>query len=593
MKQLLTGDEAVARGAWESGVMFAAAYPGTPSTEILENLSAYDEVTAEWAPNEKVALESAAGASLAGVRAIAAMKHVGLNVAADPLFTFSYTGVGGGTVIVTADEPGMYSSQNEQDNRNYAKAAKLPMLEPADSEECLRMTKLAFEISERFDTPVLLRMTTRICHSKSVVTVGPRRLPEAQPYRRQISKYVCTPANATKLRIRKESQLEALQQFAEATPFNRVEYHDKAVGVVCSGDCYYYAREVLGENASYLKLGFTYPLPEKLIADFCSSVDKLYVIEENDPYLEEAIRMLGFFPIGKMLFPRWGEMTPDVLRRALYGETLPTLSFDESKVVPRPPTLCAGCPHRGFFYELGRRKNVMITGDIGCYTLGSAKPFAALDSCICMGASLSMGHGAAKAFQALGADTKVVSVLGDSTFFHTGINSLLNNAYNGGANVNVVLDNRITGMTGHQDNPGSGYTAKGESTYAVDIADVARAFGIRYVRTVNPNNLQQVRETLDTFLTLDEPSVIITRWPCALKKFSSEDRTEFPGAFSQKLTVDRDRCIGCRLCMAAGCPALSFDAVAKKAVVDGIQCLGCGVCSQICPKGAIGKKEAE
>ena len=590
MKQLLTGDEAVARGAWEAGVVFAAAYPGTPSTEILENLSAYDEIIAEWAPNEKVALEAAAGASLAGVRAIASMKHVGLNVAADPLFTFSYTGVNGGAVIVTADEPGMYSSQNEQDNRNYAKAAKLPMLEPADSEECLRMTKLAFDISERFDTPVLLRLTTRICHSKSVVATGARHDAEAKPYSRQIAKYVCTPANATKLRVRKESQLEALQQFSEATPLNRVEYHDKAIGVVCSGDCYYYAKEVFGETASYLKLGMTYPLPEKLIADFCASVDKLYVIEENDPYLEEAVRMLGFFPIGKSLFPRWGEMTPDVLRRALYGKTLPAPEFDAAKVVPRPPTLCAGCPHRGFFYELGRRKNVMVTGDIGCYTLGSAKPFAALDSCICMGASLSMGHGAAKAFRALGADTQVVSVLGDSTFFHTGINSLLNNAYNGGANVNVVLDNRITGMTGHQENPGSGYTAKGEPTYAVNIEEVARAFGIRHVRTIDPNDLQQVRRTLDEFLALGEPSVIVTRWPCALKKFSGEDKAEFPAAFTEKLSVDAARCVGCRACMAAGCPALSFDAAAKKAVIDGIQCLGCGVCSQICPKQAIGKE---
>ena len=591
MKKLMTGDEAVARGAWEAGVVFAAAYPGTPSTEILENLSKFDEIEAEWAPNEKVALEAAIGASLAGARSIASMKHVGINVAADPLFTFAYTGVNGGSVIVTADEPGMFSSQNEQDNRNYAKAAKIPMLEPADSAECLAMTKMAFDISEQYDTPVLLRMTTRVCHSKSVVSLGERTEVALKEYSRNIGKYVCVPAVARVLRVKMEDRLAALKECAENSEWNRAEYHDKSIGVVCSGDCYYYAKEVLGDNASYLKLGFTYPLPTQKIAEFCSQVDKIYVIEENDPYLEDCIRQLGFAPLGKDVFPNWGEMTPDVLRKAIYGSTLPAPAFDDAKVVNRPPSLCAGCPHRGFFYEIGRRKDVMVCGDIGCYTLGSGKPFNALDSTICMGASISMAHGAAKALKAYDNKMKVVSVIGDSTFFHTGINSLLNTAYNGGACVNVILDNRITGMTGHQENPGSGYTVKGDPTFAVSIAEVAKVFGFKHIRTIDPNNLKEVKQTLDEFLALDEPSVIITRWPCALKKFSREDKEEFSDAFDgSKYAVDAEKCIGCKVCMRAGCPALSFDKSAQKAVIDKTSCLGCGVCAQLCGKEAIVKE---
>ncbi|MCR4962410.1 MAG: indolepyruvate ferredoxin oxidoreductase subunit alpha [Firmicutes bacterium] len=590
MKKLLTGDEAIARGAYEAGVHFAAAYPGTPSTEILENLAKYPEVYAEWSPNEKVALEGAIGASVAGGRSIASMKHVGLNVAADPLFTFAYTGVNGGAVVVTADEPAMYSSQNEQDNRNYAKAAKLPMLEPADSQECLDMAKLAFEISESFDTPVLMRLTTRVCHAKSLVQCGQRQEAPVRDYHRQMDKYVCVPAVSRKLRVKVAERMAKLAEYSEKTPLNFAQYNDLQAGVITSGDCYFYAQEVFGDTVSYLKLGMTNPLPANLIREFCQKVGKIYVIEENDPYLEDAVRQLGFDPIGQALFPYTGELTPEVIRKAVFGQALPSIEYDQSKVVGRPPTLCAGCPHRGFFYEIGRRKDIMVCGDIGCYALGSAKPFNAIDTTICMGASISMGHGAQKIFKLGDKPTKVVSVLGDSTFFHTGINSLINVAYNQSSTVNIILDNRITGMTGHQENPGSGYTVKGEPTNLIDIETLVKALGFRHVRTVDPNDLDTLKKTLDEFLDLDEPSVIITRWPCALKKFSQEDKAEFTDAFSQKYTVDTDTCIGCRICMRAGCPALSFDQQAKKAKVDKVQCLGCGVCAQICPKQAIIKE---
>ncbi len=591
MRTLMTGDEAIARGAYEAGVVFAAAYPGTPSTEILENLAHYPEIYSEWSPNEKVALEGAIGASIAGGRAIASMKHVGLNVAADPLFTFAYTGVNGGTVIITADEPGQYSSQNEQDNRNYAKAAKIPMLEPSDSQECLDMTKLAFDISEQFDTPVLIRMTTRVCHSKSPVITGERPEVTLKPYERKGNKYVCVPAVAKKLRVNIESRTAKLKEFSEKCIYNKAEYNAESnIGVISSGISYYYAKEVFGSGVSHLKLAMTWPLPLDLIKDFCDRMEKIYIIEENDPYLEEAVRALGFKPLGKDIFPPYDEMTPDTIRKSLFGETLPTISAHTEVVINRPPTLCAGCPHRGFFYEIAKRKNVMISGDIGCYTLGMAPPYNAMDSTICMGASLSIGHGAQRVFDMTDRGTRVVSVLGDSTFFHTGMNSLLNVAYNQSNTINVILDNRITGMTGHQDNPGSGYTASGESAPMIKIEDVAKAFGFRNIRVVNPNDLQQVSDVLDELLALDEPSVLITRWPCALKKFSPEDKMEFAGAYTDKFAVDQDTCIGCKLCMKAGCPALSFDTKAKKAAISRTQCLGCSVCAQVCPKDAI-KKE--
>lgn len=593
MKQLLTGDEAIARGAYEAGVHFASAYPGTPSTEILETISKYTEVCAEWAPNEKVALEAAIGASIAGGRALASMKHVGLNVAADPFFTFAYTGVNGGAVIISADEPGQHSAQNEQDNRNYAKAARVPMFEPANSQECRDMVVEAYEVSEKYDCPVLIRMTTRVCHGKSIVDCGERKEVAIRGYQKDVKKYVCVPANAKVLRKNLEVKLEKLRDYAETTSFNFEEMNGTSVGVITSGACYHYAKEVFGEDASYLKLGFTFPMPDDIISDFCKKVDKVYIVEENDPYIEERVKILGFQCHGKDLLPKYGEMTPDVIKKAFFGVETPLIPYNSDAVVARPPTLCAGCPHRGFFYELGKRKNVMVSGDIGCYSLGFAKPYNAMDLLICMGGGFSIGHGAQKIFNMKSEDKmRVVSVLGDSTFLHSGIASLMDVVYNNSNTVSVILDNRITGMTGHQENPGTGYNAKGEAAASVDIEGIVRAIGIKHIRTVNPNDLKEVSSVFDDFIALDEPSVIITKWPCVLKKFSAEDKAEFAGAFTKKMMINNEKCIGCKLCMKCGCPAIRFDNENKKAVIDGIQCVGCATCSQLCPKEAIEWKEA-
>jgi len=592
MKRLLTGNEAVAQGAYEAGVRFAAAYPGTPSTEILENISAYKEIAAEWAPNEKVALESAIGASFAGARSMASMKHVGLNVATDPLFTLAYTGVNGGVVIITADEPGQHSAQNEQDNRNYAKAAKIPMFEPSDSQECIDMVKEGYEVSEKYDIPVLLRMTTRVCHSKSIAEVGERKEVQIKDFVKAPAKYVMVPANAKLRRVDLETRLSKLKEYSESCRWNFAEYNDLKTGIIASGPCYRYAKEVFGDSVSYLKLGFSHPLPDNLIREFCGKVGTVYVIEENDPYIEERVRILGFACKGKDVFPKYGEMTPDVIRQCVFGKALPVIDYDKSAIVGRPPTLCAGCPHRGFFYILGKKKNVMISGDIGCYTLSFAKPYNAMDSCICMGASFSVGHGAQKVFNMTGKGTRVVSVLGDSTFFHTGINSLMTVVYNRSNTISVVLDNRITGMTGHQENPGSGRNAKGEPSPVMDIEAIVKAIGIKNVKKVNPNNLDEVDKALDECLSLDEPSVIITRWPCVLKKFTEEDKTEFRDVFKQKNKVNTELCIGCKICMRSGCPALHFDKENKKAKIEALQCVGCDVCAQLCPKDAIGKEDA-
>lgn len=592
MKKLMTGDEAIARGAYEAGVSYASAYPGTPSTEILENLSTYKEIYAEWAPNEKVAMESAIGASVAGLRSIVSMKHVGMNVAADPMFTWAYMGVNGGNVIVTADEPGMFSSQNEQDNRNYAKAAKIAMMEPSDSQECIDMVKAAYDLGEEFDTPFIIRMTTRVCHSKSIVELTDRAEQQPKIWEKNPAKYVCLPAIARKLRVNLEKRMEKLAAYSETTPFNRMEMGDTRVGVIASGICYYYAKEVFGEEASYLKLGFTNPLPAGLIKDFCSKVDKVYILEENDPYIEEFVKQQGCACIGKGLFPSYGELTPDVIRACITGKENQVMDFDHSKLIGRAPSFCAGCPHRGLFYRLGKRKDIMISGDIGCYTLAAAKPYSAMDSTVCMGASISLGHGAQRAFNMEGVNRRVVTVLGDSTFFHTGINSLINTVYNKSNTVNIILDNRITGMTGHQNNPGTGYTTKGEETTLIRIEDLVRAIGMKHVYVINPNNLQEVDDTLDKCLALDEPSVIITRWPCALKKFSKEDKAEFDSLFVTKNKVDEEKCVGCRLCLKAGCPAMSYDRKSKKVHINKAQCVGCDVCTQVCPKAAIVKEEA-
>ena len=589
MKQLMTGNEAVARGAWEAGVHFAAAYPGTPSTEIMANLATYKEIECEWSPNEKVAYEAAYGASLAGGRAIASMKHVGINVAADPMFTSVYMGVNGGMVVISADEPGQHSSQNEQDNRNYAKAAKMPMLEPADSQECYSMIKLAFELSEQFDLPIIFRMTTRVCHSKSIVETEDRKEIPIKKYEKNVAKTLTVPALARQMRLTLEKRVEKALEYSEITPLNFIENGNKKIGIIASGICRCYAKEIFGEKVAYLNLGFTYPLPSALIDEFCSTREKIYVIEENDPYIEEEVKRLGYTPYGNNTFPFCGELTPDVLRKSLYGKTLTPIDYDKSMVLPRPPMLCAGCPHRGLFYELGKKKDVLVAGDIGCYTLAFAKPYDAMDWNICMGSAFSSGHGAQKILTRAGSKTRVVSVMGDSTFFHTGINSLIDVAYNGSSTVNIILDNRITGMTGHQENPGSGLTIKGEKANAISIEDIVRTIGIKNVKVIDPNDLQSVKETLDWALSLDEPSVIITRWPCVLKRFSAEDKEEFCNAFTEKFEVT-DSCIGCKICLKCGCPAISFDKKTNKAKIDRTMCVGCTVCSQVCPKKAILKE---
>ena len=597
-RQLMTGNEAVARGAWEAGVRFASAYPGTPSTEILESAAGYkDDILAEWAPNEKVALEAAFGASVAGARALAAMKHVGVNVAADPLFTIAYTGVTGGLVLVTADEPGHFSSQNEQDNRNYAKAAKIPMFEPSDSRECKAMIKEAFRVSEEFDTPVLFRMTTRVCHGKGIVETEARVEKPIIDYTKNTKKYIPVPSYVGGMRRRVEERMQRLKDYSEQTPFNSVEYCEETsagsweIGVITSGISYRYAKEVFGNTVSYLKIGFSNPLPEQMIRDFAGQFETLYVIEENDPYIEDKVRALGFDPKGYGFFPYTGEMTADVLREAIYGETKETLKYDKGKVVPRPPALCAGCPHRGFFYKLGKRKDIIMSGDIGCYALAFAPPYNSMDLSLCMGASISMGHGIQQIIDMKEKpDKRVVAFLGDSTFFHTGIGSLIGAAYNGSRAISVILDNRITGMTGHQENPGTGRTLQGKATKELDIEALVRACGIETVFRLDPNDLDEVDRVLDEALALDAPSVIITRWPCVLKKLSAGDEFEFPGVFRGKSAVDAEQCSGCKLCMKTGCPAISFNNETRKAMISVAACVGCGVCIQICNKQAIGKR---
>lgn len=589
MKELMTGNEAVARGAYEAGVIFASAYPGTPSTEILENTKKYKEIISEWGTNEKVAIESSIGASIAGARSFAAMKHVGVNVAADPLFTYAYVGVNGGFVLISADEPGQHSSQNEQDNRNIAKMAKIAMLEPSDSQESKDMFERAFEISEEFDTPVLFRMTTRICHSKGLVELGERKEVGIKPYIKNVQKNVTVPAHSRIMRIRVEERINKLREFSNSTDLNFVVDNQSKIGVISSGACYYHAREVFGDSASYLKLGFTNPLPDQKINDFCEGLDTIYVIEENDPYIESMVRELGYDCLGYDFFPFSGEKTPDVIRKAVYGESIKTIEYDKSKAVGRPPTLCAGCPHRGFFYELGKLKDTVIAGDIGCYSLGFAPPYNAMDFIVCMGGAFGAGHGFQKVNALSDSPKRIVSVVGDSTFFHTGINGLINVAYNKSNTINVILDNRITGMTGHQDNPGTGYKLDGECVDDIDIEPMVRASGIKHIRTIDPNNLKEVKDALKWADELDEPSVIITRWPCVLKKFTDKDKAEFANAFTGKCEVQQEICIGCRKCVNTGCPAIFFDKTLKKSFINPEQCVGCEVCLQVCPTKAIRK----
>ena len=585
MKKIMTGNEAIAQGAWEAGLHVAAAYPGTPSTEILENLSTYKDVYSEWSTNEKVALEVAAGASMAGGRALAAMKHVGLNVAADPLFTLAYTGVNGGLVVVTADDPGLFSSQNEQDNRYYASHAKLAMLEPSDSQECLDFVKEAFEISEKFDTPVLFRVTTRICHSKTLVKTSPRKEVPVRPYTKDVSKYVMAPASAKKRKYIMEDRIEALKEFSETTTLNRIESASGKVGIITSGISYNHAKEVFGDEVSYLKLGFTWPLPEKLIRKFAGMVDTIYVIEENEPYIEDFVKIMGIQCTGRKKLPWVDELTPEIIRRAFFpgSEDQGGYAID-AEVPPRPPVLCAGCTHRGFFYEVGKYKDVVVTGDIGCYTLGIVPPLSVTDSVICMGASVSGGVGFSKAVEKAGRKEKVFAVIGDSTFFHSGITGLIDAVVNKAPIVINILDNRITAMTGHQENPGTGRTLMGEDTHQVDLKSLCVACGGKEenVRLIDPYDLTETKEAVRAGYESTEPFVIITTSPCALIKDVIKARA------NMKCVIDQEKCVKCKMCMKAGCPALNFrDGIV---FIDRASCNGCGICLQICPKKAISRE---
>ncbi|MDW5298943.1 MAG: indolepyruvate ferredoxin oxidoreductase subunit alpha [Sedimentibacter sp.] len=588
MKKLLTGNEAIALGAYEAGVHYAAAYPGTPSTEILENIAPYKEIIAEWAPNEKVAVESAVGACFAGARTLTAMKHVGLNVAADPFFSIGYTGVNGGMVLISADDPGLHSSQNEQDNRYFAKMAKVAMVEPSDSQEAKDMVKEALEISEKYDTMVMIRMTTRLCHSKSIVETGERIEVPIKSYKKDLQKNYIAPAIAKQLHVKVEKKLVELAKFSDETELNYIEWNDKKVGVISAGVAYQYAREVFGDTASYLKIGFTFPLPMEKIKKFAEEVDTLYVVEELEPFMEEQIKAAGINCIGKSKIPNTWELNPDIVGKSLLGTEKQTIDYDKTVTVGRPPTLCAGCPHRAFYYELSKRKNVMITGDIGCYTLGGAAPLNAMDTVICMGASVSMAHGAKKVFEKNNDGKRLVATIGDSTFFHSGMTSLLDVVYNKGNTITCILDNRITAMTGHQENPGTGYTLQGAETKIADIAKIVEALGIEHIRTVNPLDQADMKATLDWAFALNEPSVIITRYPCALKKYSKGDIEEF-GKISGVCEVDHEKCIGCKMCISTGCPAIYFDKDIKKASINKAQCVGCELCMQVCPVNAISK----
>lgn len=576
MKKLFLGNEAVARGLYEAGCRVVSSYPGTPSTEVTEFAAKYDEITSEWAPNEKVAMEVAYGASVAGARSFCAMKHVGLNVAADPLFTASYTGVNAGMVILVADDPGMHSSQNEQDSRHYAMASKTMMLEPSDSAECLDYAKRAFELSERFDTPVILRVTTRVAHSRSVALVADRVDNGLKEYTKNPQKYVMMPANAKGKHVVVEQRI--LDQIAygekEAVEdgLNKVEYNSKKIGVISSGISYQYAKEALGKNASYLKLGCVYPLPVELIRNFAAECEKVYVIEELDDFIETHCRKNGIDVIGKEAFTLQGEYSQSMIAKVILGEEKEFLTCDVD-VVPRPPVLCAGCPHRGLFYALKQLK-VTVSGDIGCYTLGALPPLGAIDTVLCMGASVSGLHGRNLADPANA--KKSVAVIGDSTFMHSGVTGLIDIAYNATDSVVIILDNSITGMTGHQQNPTTGYNIKGDPALAVDLESLAKAVGISNVIVVDPYNLEETKTGIQQALEADGPAVVISRRPCALLKTVKHN---------PPLKVNADKCKSCKMCMKIGCPAISMKD--GKAQIDFTQCLGCNVCSQLCKFGAI------
>ena len=585
-KVLMSGNEAIARGVYEAGVRFAAAYPGTPSTEIMEEYAKYDGVYAEWAPNEKVAVEVAIGAALGGVRALAVMKHVGVNVAADPIFTVSYTGIEGALVIISADDPSMHSSQNEQDNRNYAKFAKIPMLEPADPQEAKDYMKLAFQISEQFDTPVFFRTTTRVSHSKSVVTLQEPQVHEDKTkLTHHAEKYVMVPINARTRRVEVEKRQLALRKFVETFPENKIEINDPEVGIITAGMPYNYAKEVFPDY-SYLKLGMVHPLPVNMIRDFASRVKKIYVIEELDPFLEEQIKAMGIQVIGKDIFPYTNEFDPGIIKKAIHSNLQGAVSPYKESLAHRPPNLCPGCPHRGLFYALKKSK-AYVHGDIGCYTLSYLKPLEGLHSCICMGASIGMAHGMSKALKEKGKG-KVVGVIGDSTSLHSGITSLLNMAYNNSDALIIILDNSTTAMTGMQEHPGTGYTLMGKDAKKINLNVLVSALGIENIRVINPNNIKEAQSAIKDELASNGPSVIISQSPCVL--FKRANMKPVP-----PMKIDADKCEGCKSCLGLNCPPIAWkEGVTKEgskrkgiAVIDETFCNGCGLCAQVCKFSAI------
>lgn len=576
-KQLMLGNAAVARGAYEAGVKVVASYPGTPSTEITESIVKYEDIYAEWAPNEKVAAEVAIGASIGGARAMSCCKHVGLNVMADPVFTMSYIGANGGLVFCVADDPGMHSSQNEQDSRHYAEASKIFMLEPADSAECKEFTRMAFYISEEYDSPAFIRLSTRVSHSQSLVELCDPKTPELKDYVKDPSKYVMMPAMAKKRHVEVEARIRKLVDFAETSDINKVENNGSKIGVITAGIAYMYAKEALGNSVNYLKLGMVYPLPEKKILDFAATCEKLYVIEELDPVIEKHVRALGVEVVGKDAFTLLGEYTPAMIKKAVIGEDAPECCELSENIPIRPPVLCAGCPHRATFYVL-KKLGLTVSGDIGCYTLGAIAPLASVDTTICMGASVSAALGMAKA---RGNDfaKKLVSVIGDSTFMHSGITGLVDIVYNKGINTVIILDNSITGMTGHQDNPTTGKTIRGEATKQVNLITLCKSVGVDRVVVADPFDVKNFEKVVKAEVEAEEPSVIIAQRPCALLKTVK---------YTGHCTIG-DNCKNCKLCMKLGCPAISVRD--GKVTIDETQCNGCGLCVNVCPFGAITKEE--
>ena len=576
MKKLMLGNEAVAQGAYEAGVKVVSSYPGTPSTDITENIVKYPEIFVEWAPNEKVAAEVAIGASIAGARAMSCCKHVGLNVMADPIFTVSYIGANGGLVFAVADDPGMHSSQNEQDSRHYAKASKTLMLEPSDSAECKNYTILAYELSERFDVPAFIRLTTRVSHSQSLVEIGSRSGDELKPYVKNVAKNVMMPANAIKRHVIVEERNKALIEYAETSPINTIEDNGAEIGVITSGITYQYSKEALGDSVNYLKLGMVYPLPVDLIKNFSKGLKKVYVIEELDPFIEEHCNDIGVEVIGKQAFTMLGEYTPEMIKKVVLGvDGVEKYAINEN-IPNRPPVLCPGCPHRATFFVL-KKLGLTVSGDIGCYTLGAIAPLDSVDTTICMGASVSAAHGMAKA-RGEEFNKKLVSVIGDSTFIHSGITGLIDIVYNKGANTVIILDNSITGMTGHQDNPTTGKTIRGELTKQVDLLALCKAVGVERVVVCDPFDLKAFEKVVKEEVNANEPSVIIAQRPCALLK----------GVKFEGKAVINDKCKKCKLCMKLGCPAISNDNGVIK--IDISQCNGCGLCLGVCPFGAIEKE---